>query len=113
SGGVTLLGTVAGAIGAIAMGIIALLAGWEIPAMVAAIAGGIGGCTLDSILGGAVQTRRWCDHCNTMTERVVHDCGTTTRVSAGLPWLDNDAVNAVSTTFGALLGFLCILASRF
>ena len=77
-----------------------------------AIVGGIGGCTLDSILGGTLQTQRWCDHCNDSTERMVHDCGTTTRVAAGLSWMDNDAVNAISSAFGALLGFLWIFASR-
>ena len=113
SGGVTLPGTLAGALGAVAMAVIALLAGWGNSSALAAIIGGIGGCTLDSVLGGTVQLRRWCDHCNTITERAVHDCGTTTRVVGGLPWLDNDGVNAVSSAFGALLGLLWILASRF
>jgi uncharacterized protein (TIGR00297 family) len=112
SGGVTLSGTVAGAVGAIAMAVITLLGGWGNPAAIAAIVGGLGGCTLDSILGGTLQTRRWCDHCNESTERMVHDCGTTTRVAGGLTWMDNDAVNAISSAFGALLGFLWIFASR-
>jgi Integral membrane protein DUF92. len=63
---------------------------------------------LDSILGATLQTRRWCERCNTTTEREVHDCGMTTGVVAGLAWMDNDAVNAVSSAFGALLGFLWI-----
>jgi uncharacterized protein (TIGR00297 family) len=111
SGGVTLAGTFAGALGAIVMAVIALLAGWGNPAAIAAIVGGIGGCALDSILGATLQTRRWCDHCNESTERTVHDCGTTSRVAGGLTWLDNDAVNATSSAFGALLGFLWIYAS--
>lgn len=112
SGGVTLIGTLGGVLGAVAIAVIASLAGWGNSAAIAAIIGGIGGCTLDSVLGGTLQTRRWCDHCNKITERVVHDCGATTRIAAGLRWLDNDAVNAVSSAFGALLGFLWILASR-
>ena len=112
SGGVTVVGTIAGALGAMTMSLIALLAGWSNSAVVAAIVGGIGGCTLDSILGGTLQTRRWCERCNTVTERAVHDCGTTTQVAGGLTWLDNDAVNAISSAFGALLGFLWVFASR-
>lgn len=112
SGGVTLGGTLAGVLGAAAMAVIVLIAGWGKSAAIAAIIGGIGGCTLDSMLGGALQVRRWCDHCNTITERGTHDCGSTTRVEAGLRWLDNDAVNALSSAFGAILGFLWILMSR-
>ncbi len=112
SGGVTLAGTLAGVLGAAAMAVIVLVAGWGKWAGIAAIIGGIGGCTLDSVLGGALQVRRWCDHCNTITERGTHDCGATTRVEAGFRWLDNDAVNALSTAFGAILGFLWILMSR-
>ena len=112
SGGVTFRGTLGGAFGALAMAVIASLAGWGNSMAIAAIIGGIGGCTLDSVLGAAAQVRRWCDRCNAVTERAVHDCGTTTGVVGGLPWLDNDAVNAVSSAFGALLGFLWILASR-
>jgi Integral membrane protein DUF92. len=94
------------------MALIALVVGWGNSAAIGAIVGGIGGCTLDSILGGTLQTRRWCDRCNTITERLVHDCGTTTGVAGGLTWMDNDAVNAVSSAFGAFLGLLWILASR-
>lgn len=112
SGGVTLSGTLAGILGSVTMAIIASLAGWGNSTAIAAIIGGIGGCTLDSVLGAAAQVRRWCDRCTAITERAVHDCGTTTRVVGGLAWLDNDAVNAVSSAFGAFLGFLWILASR-
>lgn len=112
SGGVTLAGTLAGVTGAVAMAVIAFVAGWGGTAAIAAIIGGISGTTVDSILGAALQIRRWCDQCNTMTERNLHDCGTRTRAVGGLSWLDNDAVNAASTAFGALLGFLCTLAIR-
>lgn len=111
SGGVTLAGTIAGILGGVAMGVIALLAGWGGSMAMAATIGGIGGCTLDSILGAAVQVRRWCDHCNTTTERPVHDCGNTTRVTGGLTPMDNDAVNAVSSAFGAFLGLLWLLVT--
>jgi uncharacterized membrane protein len=94
------------------MGIIAVAFGWGVRGLVAAVAGGIGGGTIDSLLGASLQAKRWCDQCNSATERPVHVCGTTTRAAGGLSWLDNDAVNAVSSAFGALLGFFCFLASR-
>lgn len=112
SGGVTFSGTLGGVLGAAGMALIAWLVGWGNSIATAAIIGGIGGCTLDSLLGAGPQVRRWCDHCNAATERAVHDCGTTTRVVGGLTWLNNDAVNAVSSAFGALLGWLWILANR-
>jgi uncharacterized protein (TIGR00297 family) len=109
SGGITRLGIFASVVGALAMAVIVLLGHWGIAAAFAAIVGGIGGSTLDSLLGATAQVRRWCDHCNTTTERITHDCGTTTRVHSGARWIDNDAVNAISSGFGALLGFLTIL----
>lgn len=113
SGGVTLSGTLAGVLGAVAMALIAWLSGWGDSLAIAAIVGGIGGCALDSVLGAVAQVRRWCDDCNTITERAVHDCGRTTRVVGGLASMDNDAVNAISSAFGALLGLLWFLASWF
>jgi hypothetical protein len=33
-------------------------------------------------------------------------------VAGGIPWLDNDAVNAASSAFGALFGIACFLLSQ-
>jgi uncharacterized protein (TIGR00297 family) len=111
SGGITVRGVLAGVFGAAAMAVGALVVGWGGSSAMAAFIGGIGGFTLDSVLGAAVQARRWCDRCNTITERPVHDCGTTTRIAGGLALVNNDAVNAISSAFGALLGLLCFLAT--
>ena len=46
-----------------------------------------------------------------MTERRIHRCGNITRPAGGVPWLDNDGVNAAATLAGALLG--AVLASYF
>ena len=40
------------------------------------------------------------------TERIVHDCGTTTELAGGVAWLDNDAVNLVSSVAGGVLAAL-------
>ena len=104
SGAVTGVGSLAGVFGALFMGVVAALANW--PVSFAAVAlGGIAGAVADSVLGGTVQARRWCDVCAKSTERVVHDCGTTTRPAGGLAGFDNDAVNAVCSAVGALIAF--------
>ena len=112
SGGITALGTFAGILGGAAMAAVAFGAGWGTSAVAAAILGGVGGCTLDSILGATLQVGRWCDRCNTSTERNVHDCGSATSVAAGLPWMDNDFVNALSSAFGGFLGIIVYLVNR-
>ena len=108
SGGVTWLGTAGGVAGALVIAFITILVGWNSAATLTAIMGGFTGCLVDSLLGGTLQLRRWCDRCNRATERTIHLCGTTTLVAGGLPWLTNDAVNALSSASGALLGMLCI-----
>ena len=100
-----MFGTMAGIGGALFIAMAAALARWPIP-LTAAILGGIAGTLSDSILGASLQARRQCDACNKATERLVHDCGTPTRHSGGITWLDNDAVNAVSTGVGAIVGLL-------
>jgi uncharacterized protein (TIGR00297 family) len=111
SGGVTWAGTLAGIGGALLIAFITMIA-WSRTAGVAALAGGVGGSLVDSLLGATLQARRWCERCNRFTERIVHTCGTTTMIAGGISWLDNDAVNASSSAFGALLGITCFLLSR-
>jgi uncharacterized protein (TIGR00297 family) len=104
SGAVSGLGLLAGAAGAGIVGGAATLLGWRSQALVAALAGGFAGFLIDSVLGASVQVRRWCPVCQSTTEQPIHRCGTVTSVSGGLRWIDNDGVNALSTTLGALLG---------
>lgn len=104
SGGVTPEGTLAGICGAVFVSCLAWAVHWPPVAIVAALIGGVFGCLIDSLLGAAWQARRWCASCHAATEQRVHRCGTVTEVTAGVRWLDNDGVNAVSTVAGALLG---------
>ena len=104
SGGVTVIGSAAGAAGALFIAVVATLANW--PVSFAAVAlGGVAGALADSLLGGTLQARRWCDVCARTTERVVHNCGTATRPAGGLAGFDNDAVNAVCSAVGALVAW--------
>ncbi|MHB0948461.1 MAG: DUF92 domain-containing protein [Gemmatimonadaceae bacterium] len=104
SGAVSGAGTVATLAGAALIGALATAAGWPGAAW-PAIAGGTAGAFADSLLGAALQARRWCDRCDAATERTVHGCGTPTHVAGGIAWLDNDVVNLLCTLAGAAVGW--------
>jgi len=106
SGGVTWVGTFAGLAGATFIAVLALLAGWGLRSALAAVAGGMVGSLVDSFAGATIQRRRWCDQCNKPTERLVHNCGTTTRPHGGFGWVSNDVVNAISSVTGAVVGLV-------
>ena len=104
SGAVTVVGSAACIAGALFIGAVATLAKWPV-AFAAVALGGVAGALADSLLGGTLQARRWCDVCAESTERVVHNCATVTRPAGGLAGLDNDAVNAICSAVGALVAW--------
>lgn len=71
--------------------------------LIPVFAGGVGGALVDSILGAALQDRRWCPACERECEVTLHGCTTTTVRRRGLPWLSNDAVNFIATLAGAAI----------
>lgn len=108
SGGITLVGLLAGLAGAafiaalgVALGV-ALLPLAPMRVALVTAAAGFAGCLCDSLVGGAVQSRRFCDRCKEWTERRVHPCGYRTKHCAGLSWVTNDLVNLWSTGAGAV-----------
>lgn len=105
SGGISLLGSLAGVAGALFIALSAALARWPISSA-AILLGGIIGALSDSILGATLQVRRRCEKCANPTERQVHDCGATTVYAGGIKWLDNDVVNFLSTTLGAVVSLV-------
>jgi uncharacterized protein (TIGR00297 family) len=106
SGGITAPGTLAAVAGAAFVAAVAVALGWSGVAAWSAVGGGLVGATVDSAVGATLQARRWCDRCNAPTERALHPCGAPSRAAGGLAWLDNDAVNAVSTVVGALVALI-------
>jgi uncharacterized protein (TIGR00297 family) len=115
NGGVTALGTAGGFAGAVLVAVAGGVAGGA-PLLVP-VAGlvGFSGMLVDSLLGAAVQGRFRCPRCDEPSEWRVHRCGTGTIVQGGWAWLDNDAVNALATGFGAVGGWaawaLCVSLS--
>lgn len=107
SGGITILGYLAGFGGAALIG---LEAGafrssenlFELAATV--ILAGLLGATFDSVLGASVQAIYFCSVCRKETEsHPLHRCGNETSHLRGWKWLDNDWVNFLSALVGALV----------
>ncbi|HEY7349985.1 MAG TPA: DUF92 domain-containing protein [Ktedonobacterales bacterium] len=112
SGGVTLLGTGAALAGAASVGLVAEALGAGKGAALRGrltllgLLGGMAGTLTDSLLGATVQVMYWCPRCQQETERRAHSCGQATIYLRGVRWLDNDAVNGVSTAAGAAVAVL-------
>jgi uncharacterized protein (TIGR00297 family) len=111
SGGVTWLGSAAGAAGALCVGVLAAMVlgyqgqvGNPLVWIVAALLGGLAGSLADSLLGATMQAGYRCPACDKITESRIHRCGTATHLVKGLPWVNNDLVNLLATLVGALVG---------
>jgi uncharacterized protein (TIGR00297 family) len=102
SGGVTPAGTMAALAGAALFGIIAATVGQAAGYFIPVAAAGVVGSTVDSVLGAGVQEKRFCGRCSELTERMLHTCGEETIHHAGVPRMNNDAVNLLTTLAGAM-----------
>jgi uncharacterized protein (TIGR00297 family) len=68
---------------------------------------GTAGALADSLLGATVQAAYWCPACGEPVETPVHPrCGREAALVHGWRWVDNDVVNALATSTGAILGVL-------
>ena len=118
SGAVTLTGIGAAFTGAVFLGIVSAVSALcqvEIThsaqaLVLAALAGGMGGSMLDSLLGATVQASYTCPHCEKATESRSHHCGTTAHLTKGISVVTNDMVNFAATLMGAILGALAYWA---
>jgi len=103
SGGVSAAGLVATVAGALFIALAVWLVQRNVHVALAVSLGGLAGAFADTMLGALWQSRRYCVHCNSATERLVHDCGARTERTGGLSWLNNDGVNAACTFVGSLV----------
>ena len=104
SGGITLLGTLGGAGGALLVAAIGALAGGDPRLLAAGTLIGFAGMLVDSALGSTLQGRFFCARCDESSEWRVHRCGEPTLRVGGLAWLNNDGVNLATTSLAAALG---------
>ena len=113
SGGITLLGTAGGLLGAMTIGLTAWLVGLATPSAAAWVAaGGAAGTVADSLLGASLQARWRCPACGATIEAPSHDCGVAGEPLRGWRWLNNDAVNAVATLVGAIVAALPVFPAN-
>ena len=113
SGAITVEGTLASIAGATVVGAAWSLAGGSAAptvraaarALLTATLAGTLGALVDSLLGATLQAVYHCPACSAPTETRIHArCGRPAQLVRGLPRIDNDAVNALATLAGALLG---------
>ncbi|MBC7186686.1 MAG: DUF92 domain-containing protein [Calditrichaeota bacterium] len=111
SGGITLFGTLGGALGAVVVAGSAALVGapghtmaWTAKALAVLAVIGVGASFVDSLLGATVQAQYRCRSCGKVTEKKVH-CGEATEFLRGLRWVNNDVVNVACAVSGVLLAW--------
>ena len=118
SGGVSPLGFLGAVLASVILGAMASVLGilplpffhprtWLVLGTVSVV-GGLSGAVADSLAGALVQRKGYCVVCMKPTEAIRH-CGEKTRVSGGVPFIENNVVNVVATVAGSLASLAVLL----
>ena len=115
SGGVSFLGFVGATIASLVIGLISVLLGMLQEAFLiipVCLVGGLAGAVVDSLIGATFQRQGYCAICLKPTEALKH-CGERTKPTKGVPYVENNVVNVLSTFAGAGVGLamLVVLSS--
>jgi uncharacterized protein (TIGR00297 family) len=104
SGGISMLGTAGGALGAIIVVVTALpfTPSLELHHILLLACIGVLGSAVDSALGALLQAQYRCHRCASVTERRSH-CNEAALLIRGMGWMNNDAVNVLSAIVGVML----------
>jgi uncharacterized protein (TIGR00297 family) len=124
SGAITRWGTTAAANGALLIGLVAILLlggrallgqpgeltiAQSLGLLLVAAIGGLAGAIFDSLLGATVQVIYFSPTRQKETEKRIDPDGNANTYQRGWRWLNNDAVNFVSSLFGAVAGVAVFL----
>lgn len=108
SGGVTSLGLTGALLASVVIGVLATflnLLQVGLLTIAIAVAGGLSGSLADSIIGATIQRKGYCVICMKNTEALKH-CGERTKVTDGIPFIENNIVNLLATFVGASASLL-------
>ena len=112
SGGVSPLGFVGAALASAVIGVLGMSLG-VLPdpyaLLLICLVGGVLGTVVDSLVGASLQRKGYCVVCLKPTEALTH-CGEKTKPTAGVPYIENNVVNAISTVAGAGAAFALFTA---
>jgi len=100
SGGISLIGTLGLALGALMIGLTGYIFGLSLFSVSLIFISGLSGSLIDSILGATAQSKFRCSTCNKVTEKRIHCTNPTTHLN-GILWIDNDMVNFINTISSA------------